>query len=380
MDNQLVVWNPDFVSKILKFQNIEFEKVGKIYKISGFEDYNYLVDINSLFSTAPAFSPVDRTAQQSNPFNIWIDRAWQAPVQQLSLEQALERRVLDLCQRHNKINLMWSGGIDSTTMVTAFLKHAPDYQQIRILWSPWSSYEHPGYIEFLKKFPVETVDTSGTMYLHTLLDGIFLTGEGGDELTASIDESFFESHSHNLNMPWQSWFRQQGASDMLIDWSEKNFMQAQRPIESVLHARWWFYTAYKNSSMLREKMQWIFDLPRFKLDQLQGFFNCSEFESWVFYNVESVMAGNEYCQWKQPLKDYCFAFDNFEHWHRTKAKHGSFQMMSYVNKKIALKNQYWIALLSNGERLSTPSLPFLTQKEWNNLGNYQHLFNHAKHI
>ena len=380
MDNQLVVWNPDFVSKILKFQNIEFEKVGKIYKISGFEDYNYLVDINSLFSTAPAFPPVDRTAQQSNPFNIWIDRTWQAPVQQLSLEQALERRVLDLCQRHNKINLMWSGGIDSTTMVTAFLKHAPDYQQIRILWSPWSTYEHPGYIEFLKKFPVETVDTSGTMYLHTLLDGIFLTGEGGDELTASLDESFFESHRHNLNMPWQSWFQQQGASDTLIDWSEKNFMQAQRPIESVLHARWWFYTAYKNSSMLREKMQWLFDLPRFKLDQLQGFFNCSEFESWVFYNVESVIAGNEYCQWKQPLKDYCFAFDNFEHWHRTKAKHGSFQMMSYVNKKIALKNQYWIALLSNGQRLSTPSLPFLTQKEWNNLGNYQHLFNHAKHI
>lgn len=380
MDKQLVTWNPDFVSKVLKFQNIDHEAVGSIHKISGFDNYNQLVDINALFSTAPAFAPVDRTAQNFNPFCTWIDRAWTVPTQTRSLEQALEIRVRDLCQRGEKINLMWSGGIDSTAMVTAFLKHAPDFKQLRILWSPWSTYEHPGYLEFLSKYPIETMDTSGTVYLDQPLDGIYLTGEGGDELTASIDQSFFEAHQHSLHKPWKTWFTQQGATDQLIDWAEENFLQCCRPMETVLHARWWFYAAYKNSSIIRYKMQWLFDFPSFELDRLQGFFNCNEFESWVYWDIESVIPGSEYRHWKQPLKDYCFALDGFGHWRETKTKHGSFQIVSYINKKIALKNQYWIALLSDGSRLSTPSLPFLTQKEWSHLGDQSYLFNHAEHI
>jgi hypothetical protein len=380
MDNQLVTWNSDYLSKILTYQGIGFETGGKLCKISGFDDYNQLIDINALFSKNPAFAPVDRTNCIVNPFNQWIDRAWAVPTVEFTLEQAMESKVIDLCQRYDKINIMWSGGIDSTAMLTAFLKHAPDFKKLRILWSPWSTYEHPEYLEFLKRFPIETIDTSGITYLDTPLDGIFLTGEGGDELMASLDQSFFEVHAPSLHRPWQTWFREQGASDQLIDWTKNNFSIAGRPIETLLHARWWFYTAYKNSSIIREKMQWLFDLPQFSLDRLQGFFNCKEFESWIYWNVEHIIDGTEYRRWKQPLKNYCVAFDGFNDWCDTKTKHGSYQMLSYTYKKIALKNQHWIALLTDGSRLSTANLPFLTKKEWMSLGDQAYLFNHAKHI
>jgi hypothetical protein len=130
------------------------ESVGALHKIKGFYNYNQLLNINCVFSDSPRFDPVDRTNQSLGAVVFSPVRPWCVPTVELSLEAALEHRVADICQSRQKINLLWSGGIDSTAIVVAFLKHAPDLKQCRILYSPWSTYEHPEFFNLLKSNPI----------------------------------------------------------------------------------------------------------------------------------------------------------------------------------------------------------------------------------
>lgn len=377
----LLVLNKQYFSKVLSWNSLSTEQVGKIVKIQNFAHYNHLVDINKIFSSQPDGQPIDRTGFAQCPINFYIERPWQIPIKQLSLDQALQNIVNKASNSGQKINLFWSGGIDSTAMVTAFLKHLNDLSQLRILYSPWSTYEHPDYIDFLKKFPVvELVDTSGTLYMDAKFDGIFFTGDGGDELTGSVDESFFSRYGYDsLQKPWQDFFKKHNSDSEFIDFCEQYFKQSGREIRTVLEARWWFYMICKNNSILHNhKLPLFLDYDNFATDIVKGFYDCYEFEQYIYWNTDNIMTGTEYQNWKQFLKDYCCDFDGFESWCRHKAKFGSNQMVYYTNKKIILKNLRWVMILSNGSVARTPNLPLLGRKEYQqHCGDLTYLFNHV---
>ena len=111
-------------------------------------------------------------------------------------------------------------------------------------------------------------------------------------------------------------------------------------------------------------MPWFFNYKKFAIQNLIGFFDCEEYENYIYWNIDAVIDTSGYNSWKQPLKDYCFAFDNMENWRKSKVKVHSTQMTSYLGKKLVLNDQRWIAILSDGTRITTPSLPVLTRKEF----------------
>jgi hypothetical protein len=363
---KLVCWNPIYTGTILNWKNIAFDRVGELFRHKDQTSNNLIIDINQVFSTKPKFEPIDRTLQTVSPYRIYVSRPWKIPQQQFTLDHALEQRVKKLALSNKKINVFWSGGIDSTATVTAFLKHLTNLSQLRILYSPYSTYEHPGYVDFLKNFPqIELVDISGEIYLNDQFDGIFVTGDGGDELNASLDESFFDQYGYNhLHSSWQDFFYKQTQNSNFVEQCQQHFLAAGRPIETVLEARWWFYTTCKNRSVLNLKLPWLFNYKNFAVENIVGFYDCEEFENYIYWNIDSVIDKSGYHTWKQPLKDYCFAFDNMENWRKNKVKELSGQMISYLAKKLVLNDQRWIAILSDGTRITTPSLPVLTRKEF----------------
>ena len=336
--------NPAHLKKIFGWKKYTTEQVGSLFKIPGFTQFNTLIDIDQMFNKFPQVGiPVNRASPVLMPIECNIRRGWQVPSHELTLEQALEDRVRSLSDTADKINICWSGGIDSTTVLTAFLKYSLNHQQLRILYTPCSVDEHPEYITFLeKKFPeIEKVNISA-VYLDTKFDGIFVTGHPSDEMHARLNESFFTTHGYAILMqPWETFFRSQGATDEFIEQARVYFSQAGRPINTVLDARWWFY-----------------------VNRVQGFFDCASYENYIFYNIDRI-TGNNYEQWKQPLKDFCYAFDQLEDYQHNKYKIPSSQFRDYRNKKRILKQLDWILLLDSGERIYTPSLPLLTQLEFN---------------
>ena len=366
-NSRVLAINANYLLQLFQYYNISADPVGQIVKVKGFSDYNSLVDINKIFSSNPTWYPIDRTGCVHHPVNWEVPNVWTVPSIQLSLEQALESRVKELIALDQPINLYWSGGIDSTTMVTAFLKQGKNLDQLRIIYSPWSTYEHPGYLDFLKKFTgLELIDQSGEYYLDSDLDGTHVTGDGGDEYNASMDESFLEKHGYQtLHCNWIDFFREQGASDVLISFCVEYFAKSQRSIESVLEARWWFYMICKNRSILNQnKLPFFINKEKdFDPSRLQGFFDSNTYESYIYWNTDKIMPTSEYSSWKQELKKYCYEFDNMETWYRTKTKFGSNQFSMYALKKNALNDTRWIFILSDGTRISTPNLPLLSKKE-----------------
>jgi hypothetical protein len=367
--NTISYSNSDHLYKFLQWKNKQVSRIHGPLQIPGFDDFNRLVEINCMFSSEPWGQPLDRTGRIHLPIKYDTGRAWKYSDRAVSLDDALSQRVRNLLATKEKINLLWSGGIDSTAMVNAFLANADDQTQLRVLYSPFSAYEHNEYLTlFLPKFPkVELVDISGDTYLTQQFDGIFLSGDGGDETHASLDESFLEEFGYEcLATSWRDFFYNRTHNSEFIDFCENYFGWASRPIDTVLEARWWFYINSKMSCQLSEKLPFFSDYKNFSSDKLKGFFDCDEFENYITHNTHCIMPTSNYMSWKQDLKDYCLSIDGFDQWAKEKTKVGSSQFRRYTSKKSILNDCRYIFILNDGTRIQTPNLPLLSRKEFEN--------------
>jgi hypothetical protein len=124
-----------FFKPLLTYRGINFTTVGEHqYKILGFDEYNYLVEMNSCFSTRPSGDIIDRTCRVPMPFNFHIDRPWSTKSKSVELDECFQLRVTDLTTHNKKLNLLWSGGIDSTAMVVGFLKYCKKHLSIYLIF------------------------------------------------------------------------------------------------------------------------------------------------------------------------------------------------------------------------------------------------------
>jgi len=355
----------NFQKKIFEYHGMlyhEPEYESGQFKFEGFNEYNYLVDINSIFSTAPGGDIVDRTLSTKMPVNMYIHRPWQQPNLEKSLDDCFQNTVQNI-ESHGPVNLFWSGGIDSTSMVIAFLKYAKDLTQVRIMYSTFSVKENPNfYLHLLDIGTVELVEFSGDIYLNQKFDGIFVSGDGLDDLTASLDDSFFDYYGWEyLKRPWQDLFYSKIKNDKFIEFAEQ-FNSTHWPVNTVLEARWWYYTNCKiqkfpssGSAILND------DQPL-----LIGFYDNYDFEHYMFAHINDIIPEKRYTSYKQTFKNFIFDYDKNKQYHERKKKTTSMQLVYYYYKKLALKNTNYIMILGDGTRIRTPNLPLLSEREYRN--------------
>lgn len=366
----LTAINPRYFSKILQWKNITHERVGEVFKIENFEHYNLLIDINSVFSSRPFGDIVDRTMSITQPFLFQVSRPWQGPrPDTATLEQVMQQRAQWYLDQNQKLNLCWSGGIDSTCLVVAFLKHATNLDQLRILYSPYSVYENRDFFNILQnQYPqIELLDISGDVYLSTVFDGLFVTGHGGDEFTASIDDSFYKKVGEDgLGRSWKDYFYQHSKNQAIVEFAEQYFNKAGRKIDSLLEARWWFYSMIKSQNHAVSNNSFLLGQPNTTLSSLTAFFDCDEFESYVYYNTDQIInLSKGYLSYKHFLKEYIYQFDQNTEFYQTYGKVNSMQFVLYIEKKIVMNDHRWIFKLSDNSVVKTKNLPLLSKTEFN---------------
>lgn len=381
----LLATNPEYLYKILNWKGIQYEFVGNLFKINGFNNYNKLIDINSIFSRYPFGEVVDRTNTIHSPLKYKVLRDWKIPTSSLSFEDIMYNQVMRHVCSNRKINLCWSGGIDSTTMLVGFLKHAPDLSQIRVVYSPFSVYENRNFLELLHRdYPqVETLDISGTIYMDNHFDGLMLNGHGGDEFVSSLDDSFYEKvGGDGLYKPWKDYFREQN-QDNLIEFSENYFANAGKPIETLLDARWWFYTSTKSQVFQIADNFFLTNQKDTKVEDTIGFYDNYEFEALMYFNPQLIIENrHDYRTHKNFMKKYIFEFDKNEDYFINKSKSNSIQFAWYTLKKICMRDMRWIARLSDSTIIKTPNLPFFSKKEFNSIygDSLDYLFNEVDNV
>jgi asparagine synthetase B (glutamine-hydrolysing) len=386
MKPELLAINPEYFHKILNWKNIEYEFVGNLFRVKGFTDYNRILDINSVFSSYPFGDLVDRTNSIKQPFKFKTLREWQVPESCLSFDDVMHNQVMHYVCTNKKLNICWSGGIDSTTMLVAFLKHAPDLTQIRVLYSPFSVYENRAFLELLQRdYPqVETLDISGNVYMDTHFDGILLNGHGGDEFVSSLDDSFYEKvGGDGLYRPWKDYFYEQNNDTKFIEFCENYFAKAGKPIESVLDARWWFYVSNKSQVFQITDNVFLANQKDANVTDTVAFYDNKDFEAYMYFNPQLIIEDrHDYKTHKNFMKRYIFEFDKNEDYFKNKAKSNSVQFAWYTMKKVCMLDLRWVARLSDGSTITTPNLPFFSKKEFEKLyGNsLDYLFNEPDYV
>lgn len=345
------------------------------YKIKGFDQYNFLIDINACFSTSPLGDIIDRTKTLKMPINFKIDRPWTAYTTPLDLEECFKLRIQELCATNKTIYAFWSGGIDSTAMIVGFLKHCSNLSQLKIVYAPSAMKENPLFFFYLSEHPqIELIDFSGENYLNQTFDGIFVSGDIADDITASIDYSFFNSVGYNgLFKPWESFLYEKTKNTDLVDFYKEYTNQSNIPITTVLEARWWFYVMCKIQKFPAAFSSLLNDDQSLAI----GFYDTTEFENYAANNINNIITNKNYYSYKQFLKDYIFEFDKNQEYRTFKTKINSTQTVIYAAKKTVLHDSRYLILLEDGTRIRTSNLPFLTEvnyrKEFGDSLNY--LFN-----
>jgi len=364
----LIAINSEYFSKFLSWRQVNYQPVGELYKIQGFEQYNHLVDINSFFSSWPSGDIIDRTRSVDLPGNFWVSRPWVIPEKCSTLDQVMHDRVNFYVLQNQKLNLFWSGGIDSTAMVSAFLQHCTDVTQLRLIYTPFSLYENPDFFNFLEKhYPyLEKLDISGDVYLDTHFDGIMINGHGGDEYTASLDESFVEKLTgQEIFNPWKDYFVKQNASHDLIEFFEQYCSLSGRSINTVLEARWWYYAAAKSQIYVARDRSFVSNQSNAQSDHTSAFYDCLEFEGFMWHNIDKILTkSSDYSTYKKFLKEYTHHFFKNDDYFNTQKKVNSQQVNLYTRKKTELLDLRWLFKLSDGTEVRTKNLPLLSKKEF----------------
>ena len=356
-----------YFQKLLQYHGLNFTPTysnssiwgGDLLKFSGFDDYNFLADINLCFSSRPAGIIRDCTNTVKFPFLTQSTGTWKIPVQVPDLETCFFNRVKNIEADNSIVNLLWSGGIDSTAMVVAWLKFANKDTKIRILYSIDSIKENPGLFLHLHNLPdIELAEIGGNVFYKNTFDGVEITGAAGDYLTASVDDSFFKEHEWwGLNSPWQDLFWKKNPNQNFMDFCQKWFALSGKDINTVLEARWWFYLNKMNPASPSRIVTTTHVMS-------VSFFDYSLFKEYFYYNINSLFASTSWKSYKQCLKNFIYDYHADDDYRDNKCKENSAGALIFHMKKLLLTSKEEICTLSDGTSIKTKNMPFLSQYEY----------------
>ena len=319
-------------------------------------DDRFLIAMNSLWSTGAGTTghlnqPRFYKFNQRVPFDV-IDPP--SVTVSTDLSTVVQNRAREIVNRDQPIKLFWSGGIDSTLTASSILTEISHTDQIEVYHTCESIRENPYFYDYIKKFNVRTRMWSDEWVTQFGSQDLLVTGTSSDEITASLDRSFYDEHGAWLDQPWQVFFKSRGYNDTFITRCEQLFSQSHSPITTVFDARWWFYFYIRHTNYARR--DWDYNLENDFANNNIQFFNCNAFDSWSILNKESLI-GQEYRHYKQPFKDVIYQYWGNQEFQLLKEKVNSPVSARWILKKMSKFNQQYMFIYKNNLNQYRPFRP-----------------------
>jgi len=251
---------------------------------------------------------VDRTSSVQLPFNTVLLDKYTLPdfdkIPNLELEECCNNRVLELMALDKKIYFLYSGGIDSTLALVAFIKSGITLKNIVVVCNDHSIRENPNFYYSSIRSYFELMSTE--LFMQQLktqsIDGIILSSEHGDSLYGndyssiafeSLGVQFLEKPATRENL--LRLFHSKGLSTQSaacwFDLYSTNLKLSPRTIETVYDFLWWVGFNWR--------WQWCGEKIKLRtgLDpEIYTFFSSEQLQKWAVNHKQSVI------QKKQILK------------------------------------------------------------------------------
>ena len=301
---------------------------------------------------------IDRTGTLSNGLRMKILHPIPPldPSFNLSIDQVIERRCRELLSKHDRLHLLWSGGIDTTAVIVGFLRVATDEDwqtKLSVHYCPRSISEHPEFFErFIQPLPHHSPIDG---HLRDFIDGskVVVTGEPADMVfgTVNLRQAFRGRYRPSrankdveggamipntiylaLEKPWRSavpkWLRSMEllapgrvAEAEWLDWMSAQVDKSPVQINTLYDWIWWMGFSCKWQS---DTLHIFFNRSSMSaevLESVEHFYTTEEWQQWSYHHHEERMADKfVWASHKLPLKRYIFEFDGDQEYHAGKIK------------------------------------------------------------
>jgi hypothetical protein len=272
--------------------------------------------------------------------------------QDKTIYELLDQRAVDLFalaqQRGKKIVVLWSGGIDSTVVLSAFIKNLKpaDRANIVVCCNTESINENPYFYH---------TQISGRLEMLHLLDlnvnndflnrHMLLTGDPGDLLVGPSTIKYRSLIVDGRNMlPWQDnvdllyqVYQNDQKPNFARWWVDKvtnNLREVQAQglfdrVTTISDWHWWqYYNLKYNGTFVRpftkhkKNLKEVVSQENIKEHFDDNFFGHMDFQQWSYTNLHRLLA-NSVKGHKQEFRDYILELDGNHDYHANKVKYAS---------------------------------------------------------
>lgn len=256
---------------------------------------------------------------------------------EISVERAKELLALD-----KQINVMWSGGIDSTYVLFLLHQLANDKDQIKVLGTYNSIIESGDLFDTrIKDTFRHDIKISSRNDLNYEGEGIFVSGMCGnqlfgptDDMFAAVNKGMFHHTLGTAETIYESY--EDNVHPDLLEFLDPLIKTCPKKLETIADLRWycifnldWYTAIYEHKTMM----------PAETASRIYGFFDSFDFQSWAINTKEpfTKIKGNP----------------NTHRWQMRQVMQEEFGLEHYAinkSKKIStfsIHNQEWMFLLDN---------------------------------
>jgi len=290
--------------------------------------------------------PVDRIGQTSLPFRTCITNESILPnfssLPKLDFLESVLARCKELIDSNKKLYLLWSGGIDSTMAVTAFLMSNINSEQLIIVCNADSIREHSNfYLNHIRgKFKILASELVFQNLKLKTLDGILISCEQGDCIYGQefgmmgfslFGKEYLWSKPNKENI--LKLFKAKGLHDQAANcWHDiytSGINQSPREINTMYDFSWW--------TSFNWRWQWAIEKlrMRFEYDQeITTFFSSGQMQNWAVNHKQfDILNLSDFkYDYKKLILDYTGDQEYFE----TKIKHPSATIYYSLNSYSAM--------------------------------------------
>lgn len=307
---------------------------------------------------------IDRTGY----FHSWI-RAKKYPLPDINhdmnadIDLYMDLVAQEYINKYNEIFVIWSGGIDSTAVLSALLKNRKRRDQIKVIISESSVHEYPWFyhtykdeVEWLYMNP----DYPANYYMHALFrdrdhdNYIILTGVGGDQLFTLVRLNNHQA----LHPDWSTDIYTENWQDLILDtkWGifeepksctlyspeqrqifvdllEEHMDHTGIYVKDAFHGFWYMvfmFSVFKVEGSLMDSLRTRMD--DYTLN-IESFFGHDLIEQWCMHaHINDLLPRNV---GKFPLKDYIYDFTGDQYYRDCKQKWASIHPLKGPRNKFS---------------------------------------------
>jgi len=265
-----------------------------------------------------------------------------------TFKEICEDTARDIINEGKSIDIYWSGGVDSTAVVVAFLNVCTDFKQLNIVYDTGGIEEYPLFYEKYVKDITEKPINRWIYHDVNLDDNIIVSGHPAGFLVQysgqgrnSFGQDGYKGaltgfkESDYKTMPWRDAFLDEDFIENITPQIDNSPIE----IKSIADLRWWLNFSMKWQSENMTPLRFLEKLNYNKMKNCKAFFSTDDFQKWSMWNYDKNLR-DVLPPYKIDFKEIIYDLVKDEDYYTNKKKEFSARRLSNLrnlNKKRVFK-------------------------------------------